>query len=264
MRLAGAEAAEACDIVLHEPHELISRTEFDIRSMMHDLLNGHHDRDYRCRAAFLLEWFNRVVLAFMRISYDGDVQVERVIGSQVQPDDVERTAHWWMTIHRGHARAVFFSKKETVRILSDLRDMGRPPMDLFSSGWDHMINASQDSREEPSVPSADLEKCQFCVEHKHKHRRRAGAAIVSGARGWGLQSLLAACAVQTASTFVVQDPRAGNVADVWARAWPSPVSSWAPMDLDHNLGDPLFPARPGPSDSYQKVFAAAAALPPQT
>jgi hypothetical protein len=155
--------------------------------MCHDLLFGHHDRDYRCRAAFLLRWFARVVLAFMRISYDGDVLVERVVGKDVQEADVDNTAHWWMTIHRGHARAVYFDRKATRQILFDLKEMGRPPLDLASTGWHHMLNASQDRpEEEVSVPSAELEKCQFCADKRTKHISagpggRSPAALGDGA-----------------------------------------------------------------------------------
>ena len=66
----------------------------------HDALQPHHDKDFRCLAAFPVRAFRRTTLRVWRVNHWGQLEIDTVL----PPEPSQRECA--VLIHRGHMRAL--------------------------------------------------------------------------------------------------------------------------------------------------------------
>jgi hypothetical protein len=180
------EAEEALGIC----YPTLSTAERDCREFLHDNLRLHHDRDFRGLALLDIRALANKVLCFVRISYTGDVSLERIVGPEVPEGSEAHAPCLWFTVHCGHMRALFVTPADAQRILSDLDELGSQVLEIRALGWLELLRTSDLG---PEVARTTLEDCPRCAEAVQGEDTRLGNTPHhrgGGVRGTSLQSLV--------------------------------------------------------------------------
>jgi hypothetical protein len=168
----------------------ISTAERDCREFLHDNLHLHHDRDFRGLALLDLKALADKVLCFIRISYTGDVSLERIVGPEVPEGSEDKATLLWFTVHCGHMRTLFVTPDDARRILHDLDELGSQVLEIRALGWVELLRKSDLG---PEVSARTLEDCPRCAEAAQGEDTKLGSAAHhrgGGVRGTSLQSLV--------------------------------------------------------------------------
>ena len=96
------EAREA-ETALGAAPAWITPTEHDLRVFIHDVLEVHHDKDFRTFAALPLSELQEVALFVMRIDHWDAVKLEVIVGSDYS---ALKPRNLWTLIHKKHTRAM--------------------------------------------------------------------------------------------------------------------------------------------------------------
>ena len=118
---------------LGEPTPEVGRSEADVRMFIHDFVNYHHDKDYRCLAAFPPKLYEGVSLHIVRMDLTGGLTVEVIEGSQCQ----ESSPKVWLLVSKGH-----------MRLLTKPKGAPEPPIvrEVVAAGWGGPLRSSARAR----------------------------------------------------------------------------------------------------------------------
>lgn len=141
---------------LGEPTPEVGRSEADVRTFVHDFTRYHHDKDYRCLAAFPPKAYEDVSLNIVRMDLNGGLTVEVIEGCQCRTSPTQV----WLLVSKGH-----------MKLLRRPEEALDPPVvrEVVAAGWEVHLEAVQGP--EARVRARDLAKCPRCQESYAEERR---------------------------------------------------------------------------------------------
>eukprot|EP00972_Heterocapsa_arctica_P011959 1752426-Heterocapsa_arctica.AAC.1 len=80
----------------------MTQAEADVRAHCHDIVNAHHDKDYRCFQAFPAAVLETEVVHVWRVSHWGQLSIDVLRGAKSDPSRPPLA----VLIHRRHMRAL--------------------------------------------------------------------------------------------------------------------------------------------------------------
>ena len=126
-------AAEA-ETILGDPLDMIPEAEFDVRVFNHDILRPHHDRDFHQWATHPRRTLETHVLVVIRMTYDGTLYGDRIVGRRVPDGAVDQAASVRFVIHCGHMRHLVVRPAMAKRLLALFRHRKVEVVDVVASG----------------------------------------------------------------------------------------------------------------------------------
>ena len=124
-RLEQARMAVEAEGVMGHAEAKVSAIEYELRMYTHDILKGHHDKDYRALAVFPVEVLENFRVIVIRVDYKGDYVPEVVQGTHWksgQPD-------LWALIQKGHMTLLTPpSKLEADKVLKEFNVFVTPSL----------------------------------------------------------------------------------------------------------------------------------------
>jgi hypothetical protein len=97
-RLEQARLAVEAEGVMGHAEPKVSAIEYELRMYTHDILKGHHDKDYRALAVFPIENLEEYRVIVVRTDYKGDYLPEIVQGTHWKTGQKDL----WALIYKGH------------------------------------------------------------------------------------------------------------------------------------------------------------------
>ena len=124
---------------------------------MHDALQAHHDKDFRCLAAFPLEELKGKNVYVWRINRWNHLEIDLLVGAGAQPS---RTSDKALVIQNGHMRVVKEPSGYTFKELTLAWEArGKQVREFLMQGWTANLEAAKEAPVMSSTPPPCL-SCQ--------------------------------------------------------------------------------------------------------
>ena len=198
LRLEQARQAVEAAGTMGEPEEMVSAVD-ETRVYVHDIVQAHHEKDFRSLAVFPLQKLQEARLVVIRADFRGGLIVESVVGSQWQPGGWDLPVLIW----KGHMMLLEAPEKASLERLVESADYVATPALGFTFFW-------HSRHDQPRTAPGQL-FCRLC-----KPARRAG--------NWVTQCRQHSC-LATVATMAGGDPTSRVIREVCPASGQDPNTS---------------------------------------
>ena len=157
LRLEQARQAVEAAGAMGEPEEMVAAVEHETRIYIHDIVQAHHEKDFRSLAVFPLQQLQEARLVVIRADFRGGLVIESIVGAQWQPGGWDLPVLIW----KGHMMLLAPQTKEALEHLLEKEDHVSTPALGFTFFW-------HSRHDQPKTAPGQLH-CRLC-----KPTRRAG------------------------------------------------------------------------------------------
>ena len=162
-RLEQARQAVEAEGIMGHPEAKVSAVEYELRMYGHDVLKGHHDKDYRALAVFPIQDLETTRVLVVRVDYKGDILLEAIAGTQW----VDGGRDLWALIWKGHMTLLVPPDRQTADdLMKDIEPYVTPCLG-FHYFWHQ--------RHDQPLTSPGIAPCRLC-----KPLKKAGSDELHG------------------------------------------------------------------------------------